>query len=195
MGLEKPAHLAQDVAPTAVQHHIEVADDVSLPLVGLRNREGLGALRLGDLLVDVRLIPVVQRLAAPERQEHLSVVGLILIGDVERVLRARREHVELVVDPVRGHLGRDHAGARLGGAVTGKQIVVIDNDLVVLEQVAQGLRATDDNRLSLRLLIALHVEPSALERNDAIFGKEAVLDGLGTWGEHGFPPWDWANPN
>ena len=184
-GGELLARLAKDAPVAAREHEREVADDVALALVRLGHGEDLGLLGLKDLGVGVGGVPVVERLALPEGIEDIAVVGLVLVGDLEGILRPRGELVELVEDPVRAHLGGKNAGARLGAAVAHEQVEVIEDDLVALEQVAKRLGATNDGRLALGLLVALHVETGALDGYLALLREEAVFDGLRALGEHG----------
>ena len=160
---------------------------MALALVGLGNGEDLGPLGLGHLGGQVGLVPVVERAALPEGIEHVAVVGLVLLGHLEGVLRAGRELVEFVQDPVGRHLGREDAGARGGRAVAYQKVVVVQHKLVVLQQVAEGQGAAHDHRLALGLPVALHVEGGALQRDLAGVREEAVLDALGACGEHGVP--------
>ena len=181
----------EDGAVAAGEHEREVADDVSLALVGLRHGEDLVGLGRRDVGVEVRAVPVVERAATPVREEFLAVLGLVGLRDLEAVLRARGELVQLVCDPVGTHLGRDDARTRRGAAVSHDEVGVADHDLVLGQDVCHGKRPAHDDGLPFRLPPALRVEAGALERNDARGGEDLVLHGLHAGREHGLSHQTW----
>ena len=139
----------------------------------------------------MRAVPVVERAATPVREEFLAVLGLVGLRDLEAVLRARGELVQLVCDPVGAHLGRDDARTRRGAAVSHDEVGVADHDLVLGQDVCHGKRPAHDDGLPFRLPPALRVEAGALERNDAQGGEDLVLHGLHAGREHGLSHQTW----
>ena len=176
--------LGKNSAVAARQHAGEIADDVSLTLVGLRDGENLGFLSLEHLGVGMLGIPVVERPTAPEGIQHLAIVFLVIFGHIELVLRTNGKLVQLIQNPVRGHLGRDDTRPRLSAAVTHQQVIIVHDDLMVREQMFQGPGATNHGGLPLRLLIALHIERRALQGNLTVLCKQTVFDCLGALGKH-----------
>ena len=166
----------------------EVADDVTLALVGLGHGKDLVGLGGGHVLVEVRPVPVDERAAAPIGQQLLEVAALGVLGDLELVLGAGGELVELVGNPVGAHLGRDDARARRGAAVSHEQVMVIDDDLVLGEHVCDGAGTAHDDGLALGGAPALGIEQCALEVDDARDVEDGVLDGLGAGREHRASP-------
>ena len=183
-GVAALLHLGEKGPEPAVEHLSDVRDDVPLPLVRLRHGEDPVLLGGPHLVRPVSHVPVVERATRPEGVEHLSIGPLVLLGHVERVLGTHGKLVELVEDPVRGHLGRDHAGARLFRPVAREQVVPVDDDPVTLEHAPERQRSAHDHRLALGLEVALPIEERPLERYSARAGEEGVLYALRAGREH-----------
>ena len=157
------AHIGEDLSKATAENPLKIGDDVALSLVGLCNGKDTVPLGSRDICRTIGAVPVVKCLPGPEGIEQFAIGLLILLRYVKGVLRAYGKLVELVEDPVGRHLGRHDSGARSSASVPHEEVVGIEHDLMVLENMAEGLGATDDSALPLCSLVALHIEESPLD--------------------------------
>ena len=122
---------------------VGVAAAVHLVIGAVGNKGLTGELPATALAVLV-LADLVERLALPEREELLAHVLLVLFGDVEGVLSARANGVELVAQPTPGDIGRESAGARSTRGVADDKLVVLDDQRGGLAAIAEALGAQLD---------------------------------------------------
>ena len=122
---------------------VGVAAAVHLVIRAVGNKGLTGELPAAALAVLI-LADLVERLALPEREELLAHVLLVFFGDVEGVLSARANGVELVAQPTPGDIGREGAGARSTRGVADDKLVVLDDQRCGLAAIAEALGAQLD---------------------------------------------------
>ena len=146
--LEVLASLVLDVLH-ALLHQDDVVAGVGVAaavylVIGAVGDKGLtGELPAAALAVLI-LADLVERLALPEREELLAHVFLVLFGDVEGVLSARADGIELIAQPTPGDIGREGASARSTRGVTDDKLVVLDDQRGGLAAIAEALGAQLD---------------------------------------------------
>ncbi len=152
-----------------------VDNDMPLAFIGLVNAKNLradGGLHfIGHLAVD----EVLHRAIFPVGEQLFAVDALIFFANIEAVLRAGRELVQLLKQPVGVHFRGHNPGARLDRAVTGNQFIITNRNLHMVENPCGRFRPADHHRLSLGLFMAGGVEQGPLEGDFARVGEQTVF--------------------
>ena len=168
-------HLRHQRGEAVFQQARVVDDDMSLAFIGLVDAKNLradGGLHfIGHLGVD----EVLHRAIFPVGEQHFAVDALIFFADVEAVLRAGRELVQLLEQPVGIHLRRHDPGARLDRTVTGNQFIITNRNLHMIEDPCGRFRPADHHRLPLGLFMAGGVEQRSLEGDFARVGEQTIF--------------------
>ena len=105
-----------------------VRQDVALGVVGLVEGEGAATDGGANLRIETGGDGVFKCFAAPVREDFLAQFANLFGSDVERVLRAGGQRVQLAVDPVDGTLRRDDAHARQQCAIADEDFIRMDGD-------------------------------------------------------------------
>lgn len=140
-----------------------VDNDMSLALIGLVDAKNLRADGVFDFIGHLGVDEVLHRAIFPVGEQLFAVDALVFFADIETVLRAGRELVQLLEQPVGVHLRGYNSGARLDGPVAGNQFIITNRNLHMIEDPCGRFRPADHYRLTLRLFMAGGVEQRPLE--------------------------------
>ena len=158
-------HFRRQRRQSFIQQAGIIDNDVPLALVGLVDAENLRAYRRFHLVGHLGVNNIFHRAFFPVREQRFTVDALVFIADGEAILRANREPIQLVKQPVGVHLGRDDAGARFDCPVAGDQFIITNRNLYMVKDPGGGLRPTNHRRLPLGAFVAFGIEQGAFERD------------------------------
>ena len=147
-------HLRYQLAKPVIQQAWIINNDMSLTFVSLVNAKNLGADGGFNLIGHLTVDEIFHRPLFPVRIQHIAIEMFILFADVKTVLRTGWKLLQLFKQPVRIHFRRHNARTRFNGTVSGNQFLITNRNLNVLKNICGGFRPTQNNRLSLRLLVA-----------------------------------------
>jgi hypothetical protein len=126
---------------------------VPLGVVGLVQLECLAPRGRLDFIAQSSLNHVLQGLSAPVREDIFAQFLDLSSGDVEWILRARGQHVQLPVNPIDRTFRSNHAHARLVRPVANNHLIRVDRDGRVSHEMKQHLGAPHRHGLALSLTI------------------------------------------
>ena len=120
-----------------------------------------------NLLARPRAQHVLERLAVPIRQDLVTELADIFFADVKAVLRPRRQVLELAIDPAAAALREHDARTHARRAVAHDELARRHADREPPERRRQRMRAHEDARLALMLLIDARDDARLLDRHVA----------------------------